>query len=231
MKLYCISDTHTFHRQLQLPNNIDVLIHAGDVSNVKDVYRNEAEVLDFIEWYGNLPISYKIMIAGNHDGSIERKLVTREFIESKGIIYLEHESVEIEGFKIFGSPYSPTFFDWYFMKARDKLSRYWDEIPEDTDILITHTPPKGILDLSYDRDGKLEYCGCSALMKKVMKVQPKFHIFGHIHDCEGVRNQGIRSFQGCQTIFINASCVTDGKFNKGLTSFGESLNLYEWTKK
>ena len=113
------------------------------------------------------------------------------------------------------------------MKAREKINRVWDNIPEDTDVLIVHGPPKGIRDLSYDRLGNLEYCGCGALAKKCFKMrdQLKLVLFGHIHDMDDVHNQGVSHYSKTPTLFSNAACVDDGKFDKGLTSFGNILNL------
>lgn len=220
MRILFISDTHGFHEQLKVPDNINMIIHGGDFGNTKNSGINANECTLFLCWFDKLDVKYKVLIAGNHDTSVERKLVNpRSF---SNIIYLEHESIELENIKIFGSPYTPEFHDWAFNINRAKLDRYWQEIPLDTNILITHTPPKGILDLAYKNNGILEFCGCSALTKKVFKVNPKYHLFGHIHNNEDCNNQGIRIIN--QTAFINGSCVTDGKFEYGLTSQGIIFN-------
>lgn len=223
LKIWHISDTHTYHGLLDIPKDIDIVIHSGDCSNPKDPYKNEQEVKNFIYWYSKLDIRYKIYVAGNHDSSIEKKFINRLDFNSNGIIYLENESIEIEGINVWGSPYSPTFGEWSFMKSRDKLYRLWDSIPDNSDIVIVHGPPKGILDLSYGRDNSLEYCGCSALKKRILKLQPKFCLFGHIHNCEDIINAGYTKLSDCETIFSNGSVVTDGKFGK-LTSNG---NIFE----
>lgn len=225
MKIYHISDTHSYHKLLQVPENVDMIIFSGDESNYFDVYKNEVECKSFMYWFGNLPIKYRIMIGGNHSAWISKH--TREFrklCEIYNVIYLENEGVEIEGLKIWGSPFSPTFGNWYFMKSRDKMHKLWSNIPEDTDILITHTPPKGCLDLSYDRAGKLEFCGCNNLLKHVFRVKPKLHLYGHIHTCEGVLNAGQMKLANLDTIFSNGSVVTDGKFGK-LSSNGNIFEL------
>jgi Icc-related predicted phosphoesterase len=109
------------------------------------------------------------------------------------------------------------------MKSRDKLDRHWERsIDDDVDILITHTPPKGILDVSEDRDGKLEYCGCKALKRHVItRIKPKLMLFGHIHSNEINENNGI--LYRNNVYFSNASVVTDNKFGK-LSSNG---NIFE----
>src|SRR5690348_12390311 len=107
MKIWFISDTHGRHRQLICPEGIDMVIHAGDVSTVRELSQNDAVVSDFLSWYSNLPIKHKIFIAGNHDTSIEAGM-SRGYIPN-GVIYLEHGSMTINGINIFGSPYTPTF--------------------------------------------------------------------------------------------------------------------------
>ena len=229
MKILHISDTHGFHSRFpdEKFKDIDVVVHSGDCSNYKDAYRNAIEVADFIEWYKDVPVKYKIYVAGNHDTSIERKRITKEDFEANGIIYLENSFVNINGVKFYGTPVTPSFNDWAFMKARDKTHQVWEAIPEDTGVLIVHGPPKGIRDLSFDRDGKLEFCGDNALMKRCISLQNtlKFVCFGHIHNMDGVYNQGISTFSMTQTVFSNAACVDDGRFDRGLTSFGNILEL------
>ena len=225
MKIWHISDTHTFHKLLEVPQGVDLVIFSGDCSNPRDPYNNEPEVRAFIDWYSVLPIKHKVFVAGNHDTSIERGLVTKDDFSKNGIHYLENTSVEIEGLKIFGSPYTPLFGNWAFMKARHKLDRVWNNaIPDDSDIVVVHGPPKGILDLSYSRDGKLEFCGDKSLLNKLQIVKPLFMMFGHIHNNEDIVNTGTRKVYGLDTTFSNGSVVTDGKFGK-LTSNGNIFEL------
>lgn len=224
-KIWHISDTHGYHNLLKVPNKIDIVIHSGDESNYYEIYKNEKECREFIEWFSNLNISHKILIAGNHSAFIST--YPKEFkklCKEKGIIYLENSLAEIDGIKIWGSPYTPTFFNWYFMKARDKMYKIWDNIPEDIDILVTHTPPKGCLDLSYNREHKLEYRGCSNLLKNVFRVKPKLHLFGHIHSMSDILNAGQMQLANLNTIFSNGSVVTDGKFGI-LSSNGNIFTL------
>jgi Icc-related predicted phosphoesterase len=225
MKIWHISDTHTFHGLLQVPEDIDIVIHSGDCSNPRDPYNNEPEVRRFIDWYKSLPIKHKIYVAGNHDSSIEKKFINKYDFELCNIHYLENTYIEIEGLKIFGSPYTPEFGNWSFMKARHKLDRIWDKaIDDNTDIIIVHGPPKGVLDKSYDRKGMMESCGDKSLLNKVNKVQPKLMLFGHIHNCEDIINAGVFKFSTYDTLFSNGSVVTDGKFGK-LSSNGNILEL------
>ena len=222
--------THTYQGLLEIPKDIDMVIFSGDCSNPRDPYSNELEVRNFIDWFKCLPIKHKIFVAGNHDSSIEKGLVTKKDFIQYNIIYLENEHVVVEGIKIFGSPYTPTFGNWSFMKERHKLDRIWDNaIDNDSDIIVVHGPPKGILDLSYDRDNKLENCGDKSLWNKVQIVKPKLMLFGHIHDNKDIINAGTRTVRGLDTVFSNGSVVTDGKFGK-LSSNGNILEIKQRNK-
>lgn len=222
-KFWHISDTHSCHRLLEVPNDVEAVFFSGDMSNYFDVYKNEPESKDFLQWFANLNIKYKVLIAGNHDAlACLWNTKFKELCKDLNLIYLENSSVEIEGIKIWGSPYSPTFGNWHFMRQRHKLHKLWNSIPEDTDIVITHTPPKRILDLSYNRRHELEYCGCNALMNRLKKIKPKFNLFGHIHNNEEIINAGTLKLSAYPTIFSNGSVVTDGKFGT-LSSNGNIL--------
>jgi Icc-related predicted phosphoesterase len=225
LKIWHIGDTHTYHNLLKIPEGIDMVIFSGDCSNPRDPYNNEPEVRDFIDWFSELPIKHKIFVAGNHDSSIEKGLVIKEDFNWKGIQYLENTHITIEGIKIFGSPHTPQFGQWSFMKERPKLDRIWRKaIDDDSDIIVVHGPPKGMLDLSYDRANNLENCGDKSLMNKVLVVKPKLMLFGHIHDNKDIINAGTRTMRGLDTIFSNGSVVTDGKFGR-LSSNGNILEI------
>jgi len=225
MKIWHISDTHGFHDLLKVPDGIDMVIHSGDCSNYRDPYSNESEVRNFIDWYKELPIKHKVYVAGNHDTSIEKGLVTIGDFREAGIIYLENDYVTIEGIKTFGSPHTPQFGNWAFMKDRVKLERFWRvAIHESCDIIVVHGPPKGCLDKSYDRDNHMESCGDKSLLNLVLDMQPKYMLFGHIHNNKDIINAGILKLSGYNTWFSNGSVVTDGKFGK-LTSNGNILEI------
>jgi Icc-related predicted phosphoesterase len=214
-KIWHISDTHGHHGMLDIPYDIDVVVFSGDESNTKD-YTNANETLDFIEWFSSLYIETKIMIAGNHSAAIYNKWVRRSEIEEKGIIYLENESTTVNRIKYFGTPYSPTFHEWFFMKDRGKMHKVWDLMDKDVDVIISHGPPKGILDLSVNPDGSLDLCGDGNLKTRLMKKEfnPKAVLFGHIHNVGVIINQGVLKLSGFDTQFSNGSVVEDGKFGK-----------------
>lgn len=194
MKISFISDTHTKHNQLNLPGG-DILIHGGDISNRGSFQ----DLSSFLSWFEKQDYKYKIFIAGNHDFCFEDyPNQSKEIIKQYNVIYLEDSEVTIEGIKIWGSPWQPEFCNWAFNLPRgQKLADKWSLIPEDTDILITHGPPYGILDEAIRNKEKT---GCQDLMDRVSIIKPKVHCFGHIHeqygtvDCNGTK-------------FINASSV------------------------
>lgn len=193
MKFLAISDTHGQHQNLNL-EAADCLIHAGDVSKKGDGH----EVEDFLDWFESLDYQYKIFIAGNHDWYFEKQsaaVIKKRIPEN--VIYLNDSGVEIEGLSIYGSPVQPFFFNWAFNRQRgEDIAQHWKLIPPNTDILITHGPPYGILDETFRK----EKVGCEELIKKVEEIQPKVHIFGHIHEAYGQVQKG-------ETLFVNASVV------------------------
>jgi len=226
LKIWHISDTHGYHDLLNIPENIDIVIHSGDFSNYYDVYKNEPEALNFLHWFGNLSIKYKILIAGNHDAYVfHMKTKFKELCKDYNIIYLENEGTEIEDIKFWGSPNTPNFGNWYFMKDRGKLDKHWSYVPDNIDIFICHGPCKGILDLSYDRDDKLVFCGDKSLKNHILnRIKPKLFLSGHIHNCDDIINAGTQKLSAYDTIFSNGSVVTDRKFGI-LSSNGNILEI------
>ena len=168
MKLLHISDTHGLHRRLQDLPEADIIVHSGDLSEDG----TEDEILDFLEWFIDLPYKYKIFVAGNHDLGLYGANIEGL---PENCFHLSNSGVTIEGVKFYGVP--------LFME--DIKTGIFDDnirkIPADTDVLITHQPPPGILDLS----GNANF-GDRTLLETVLKVQPKFHLFGHAHDAYGI---------------------------------------------
>lgn len=220
IKVCCISDTHSFHEQLDLEPG-DILIHAGDFT----CRGSREEVSHFTDWLRKQDYKYKIVIAGNHELTFDRTRyaqrlakflnkpaqlesfkascdpnVFAQMIRDAGdnCFYLEHEPLEVLGYKFFGTPYIPVISDWAFMLKREERAQKWAEIPTDTQILITHTPPLGILDDSSERRS-----GCEELRREVLeRIRPIYHICGHIHEGYGQATQdGIH--------FINAASVNE----------------------
>lgn len=197
MKLVLISDTHNKHKWIdnnEIPKG-DVLIHAGDYSG----RGSTEETKSFLDWYSNLPHKYKIFIAGNHDFFFERKNQNEiNAILPSNVIYLNNSGITIEGINFWGSPNQPIFFDWAFNKTEEELIKTWNKIPTNTDVLITHSPPFGILDKTI----RGKSVGCTALKKRVTIIKPKINVFGHIHESYGIIEQN-------GTTFINASLLNE----------------------
>jgi len=203
-KITYISDTHTKHHKCtdDLLGG-DILIHAGDIMNsgysVNDIYQ-------FCDWFSGFDnYKHKIFIAGNHDRYFENdpEEVAEILAEYPNITYLQDSSVVINGLTIYGSPWQPEFCNWAFNLPRGgkELESKWAAIPENTDILVTHGPPQGILDISgapYNEPN----LGCPLLRVKVDLIKPKMHVFGHIHGSAGdTVNNG--------THFFNASILDE----------------------
>lgn len=203
MKIWFISDTHTRHAELTVPR-ADVVIHCGDEANVRKPWMNQLQSKNFFDWFVNLEIETKIFVPGNHSTAIAEGLITPAHVPS--VHFLIHEAMELGGLRIFGSPYTPAFFNWAYNKDREELDGYWAEIPGDTDLLITHGPPKGIRDVTrHWRTKEPIHVGSKKLTRHVTeRIRPRIHAFGHIHDEAGINNFGCETRDGIQ--FINASC-------------------------
>lgn len=224
MKIHFISDTHGWHRQLKIDETVDVIVHSGDCTNYREDYKNQQEFDDFIDWYSGVNVKHKLLCGGNHDVGLTKNY-NKDKCKDLGIIYLEHEYTQIDDKLFFGSPYTPTFGNWFFMIERDKIYRYWEYLEEDIDVLFTHGMPYGILDLTEDREGDLKSVGDKALLKRIRKVNPKFYSGGHIHSCGDILNYGTRTIGDCSTVFMNNSLVEDGRMNKGLIFNGQIITI------
>ena len=195
VRIVCISDTHGQHTKLSVPDG-DVLIHAGDFMAFGD---RPKEVVDFNQWLGKQPHGHKVVIAGNHDLMFERHPgAARELLGNA--IYLENSGAKVAGLTIWGSPVQPEFNNWAFNVARGAaIRRYWKMIPANTDVLVTHGPPFGVLDKAHPSSAHL---GCEELAKAVEQIKPRLHVFGHIHGGHGWSS-------GKDTQFVNASVVNE----------------------
>ena len=145
MKIVCISDTHNYHHDVDVPDG-DVLIHAGDFTLTGSL----GEVVEFNEWLGTLDHTYKIIIAGNHDRCLGDRGTLGLKIFTNGI-YLERSGLDIDGIKFWGAPMTPAFRGMRggltFYTNNDKEAKgVWRGMPKKLDVLITHGPPYGILD-------------------------------------------------------------------------------------
>lgn len=195
MRIVCISDTHLAHippLRIDVPDG-DVLVHAGDAT-----FRGTQEEIEvFAEWFGSLPHKRKVFVPGNHDCGFEYDWDAA--VQLLPDCYALNDSgVEIDGVKFWGSPWQPEFCNWAFNLPRGpELREHWAKIPDETDVLVTHSPPLGVLDRVWRveyvpfkrKDGTFErvprrfreHVGCADMMQAVHRVHPKLHVFGHIH--------------------------------------------------
>ena len=155
------------------------------------------DVQAFGQWLGRFPHPHKVVIAGNHDKPFQvnqTEAISALIGNDPTIHYLQDSAITIDGIKFYGSPWTPTFMNWYFMADKgEEIQQMWSKIPTDADVFITHGPPAGILD---NVKGTPE--GCIDLLKRVSEVNPKCHIFGHIHEGYGMRQRE-------EVTYVNAS--------------------------
>ncbi|KAL9130231.1 MAG: hypothetical protein Q9217_001524 [Psora testacea] len=182
IRILCISDTHC-HKPTSLPP-ADILIHAGDLTNAGTV----DEIQDQVDWLKDLTMyKHKVVIAGNHDGYFDPRSRAASDKEKQiewggGVHYLQHSSVTLKfpekgarQLKVYGAPQVPACGGPEFAFQYPRGQNAWSvTIPDDTDVLVTHTPPKHHLDLPRGM-------GCEWLLKEVWRVRPRLHVFGHVH--------------------------------------------------
>lgn len=205
MKIVVLSDTHGLHRNVKVPDS-DLLIFCGDIT-----MSGEFDVIDdFNKWLGELPNREKIVIAGNHDMTLYEhndRFIAYGHDVITNAIYLENSDVEIDGYTFYGSPYSPSINGasehiyrklFGFNASRDIMRDRWGN-PQDADVLITHSPPFGILDIQ--KQGF--HVGDEALTGLLPECELKYHFFGHIHEAYGtyIHENG--------TVFANTSVLNE----------------------
>lgn len=201
LKIIAISDSHNKHEYMRIPDG-DILIHSGDAT----MLGTYIELSDFINWFGNLPHKHKIWVAGNHDWGMDNngkdflkwcqrrgrtlidltniKIAIEMECKKYGIHLLDKSGIEIDGIKIWGAPDNPQFGGWAFNRNNTELTQIWKGIPDDTNILITHAPPYGILDVTMEGD----MVGDVPLLKRLNTLPDlKLHVFGHIHESAGIK--------------------------------------------
>ena len=198
-RLVCIADTHNRHARLTLPPG-DVLVHAGDCTSTG----TEEEVVDFLRWMQAQPHPAKVMIAGNHDHWFEESPDRVDWLlqrHAPSVTYLEDSGATVAGLKFWGSPVQPWFWDWAFNRRRGpEIQWHWDQIPSDTQVLVTHGPPHGYLDkvLSGDR------LGCRNLTQTLPRLTHLWLcVFGHLH------LQGGCSMRENGRVYVNAAVCDD----------------------
>lgn len=204
MRIVCFADTHGSHEKAKIPEG-DMLVFAGDYTY--DHHKKEVkQITRFNQWLGKHPHKHKIMIAGNHD-----KFCERDHYQASGYItnaiYLNDSGATVAGLKVWGSPISPFFNNWAFNRRRGaEIKRHWDMIPDDTQILITHGPPSGILDEvstqaywhGLSKGDSRKHVGCDDLAAAICRLHKlKLHVFGHVHESWGREDIGGKVYVNC----------------------------------
>ena len=199
MHITVISDTHGKENQLVFEeykgNDKTMLIHCGDFQTHKP------NTQEFLFWFSRQKFDYLLLVAGNHDSLIAVMGYEAAFklCADLNIIYLEDTSIEIEGIKFHGSPWSTRFGDWSFMNSDENLEEFWQKIPNDVEVLITHALPYNTLDKVEFSFGGDNHVGSRTLEERVKELKKlRFHIGGHLHEDHGeLKKDGIN--------YINAS--------------------------
>jgi 3',5'-cyclic AMP phosphodiesterase CpdA len=228
VRIVCISDTHT--NTYDIPSG-DVLIHAGDLTNAGNIEELQAQ----IDWLASLPHKHKIAIAGNHDTWLDPRSRTtlpeadkNGALDWKDVHYLQHCSLtltfppsrgygttEARKLRVYGAPQIPACggseFAFQYKRGQDAWS---ETIPDDTDILVTHTPPK------YHRDLMVPSMGCEHLLDEVWRVKPILHVFAHVHAGAG---QEVVWWDEAQKAYEIEEARTRKSF------VGEVMDIRTWT--
>lgn len=205
-RITAISDTHGKHKQITsaLPGG-DILLHSGDISSMG----HNQEITDFCKWFDGINnYDLKVFIAGNHDyGFQNRADEVMEIVNSyKTIDYLQDDWIgfqkdDLKEIRIWGSPWQPEFYSWAFNLPRNgkELEEKWKKVADNTDILLTHGPAWGYVDVVV---GEYENLGCEKLIQRITELELDIHICGHIHTGYGYQTDG-------KTHFINASVLDE----------------------
>ncbi len=189
-RIVAIADTHNEHARLAVPDG-DVLIHAGDLTG-----RGTLPELERVaDWLRSLPHPHKVVIAGNHDFALQRNPVAARAL-FHDLTFLEDSEATVAGLRVWGSPWQPWFHDWAFnLRRGPAIDAKWQLIPVGIDVLVTHGPPLGYGDRVLDG----ERVGCADLLRHLTRVQPKLHLFGHIHEARGEWQFGPTRVVNCTT--------------------------------
>lgn len=184
MKVGATADLHGYLPDI--PDDLDLLLIAGDIGVKEDLHLEsfpgiDRKLMHLEEWLHRIDCEV-VAIAGNHDFGLAGVLGDSR-ARSLPWTYLLDETVQINGLTIHGSPWTPTYGNWAFMQDDEELARKWALIPDDVDILITHGPPFGVMDVGH---GGVP-AGSETLRQRLTQIDPVLHIFGHIHGSRGVR--------------------------------------------
>jgi Icc-related predicted phosphoesterase len=175
VKIVAVSDLHGYYPEIP---ECDILLIAGDILGPSDPFIQSAICSGpLMIWLKKVPVKNIVMVAGNHDIIFEQypSLLPKW---PDNLYYLQDSGVELFGLKIYGSPWQIRFYDWAFNEDEENLVHIWAKIPNNTDVLVTHSPPYGY----GDSDIKGRMLGSPSLTHRILDIQPKIACWGHIHD-------------------------------------------------
>lgn len=207
MRIVTISDTHCQLDDITIPDG-DVLIHSGDLTYRGNIQETSKELFALSKHRARFKSI--VLVEGNHDwlGQNNPSIMDQMCIDN-GITLLRDSGTVIDGIHFYGSPWQPEFCNWAFNLPRGQaLKEKWDLIPDNTQVLLTHGPPMGILDtveryIAKEAEWGLEHLGCTDLYNRVVQLKDlRLHSFGHLHFGYGQLKMG-------NTTFVNASCCTE----------------------
>ncbi|KAK7515823.1 Metallo-dependent phosphatase-like protein [Phyllosticta citriasiana] len=217
VRFLVLSDTHDLDLKddpkaaFRLPApEADVVLHCGDLTQHGDC----SSIVAAMEVLGKIPAELKLVIAGNHEISLDRKYylsqggteesheyslaaITGPVAKQNGVTFLQECTQKFTlrngaSFTVFASPYTPQFGESAFQyptgedrfnppeitpKWAKNVSTPSSTIPPGVDIVMTHGPPKYILDQNDDGQSS----GCEHLRNAIIRAEPRLHCFGHIH--------------------------------------------------
>ncbi len=214
INIVVFSDNHGVI-DFDLPKDIDLLLIAGDITPFTGSQHSAYQRL----WFDNnfLPfIENKakniVFVAGNHDRMFEKIMKSNEEDSfratlPKHIHYLRDSMIELDGLKIYGTPFTPMFCNWFFMDDENGLDRRFSKIPENIDILLSHGPAFGLSDMISQRCDIGKNCGSTTLLKHVQRVNPTYFFSGHIHSANHILSDFV--YNNKVTKYANVSILDE----------------------
>lgn len=218
MKILALGDTHNKHcdltqhiqQVLQSDPDISVIVHTGDATHTQDPFTNRQQFREFANWFCGFEVPYRILVPGTHDVSLPTyPYLCSEFPFMKVLV---HQGLVIDGITFFGSPFTPSYHTWAYDVDRNTSHTYWSQVPDTTDVLITHGPAYGIGDKTIMGvpKGEIKSLGDAHLLARIKQIEPKCHIFGHFHDNADqilIKNYGTYEIPELKTQFYNVSVL------------------------
>ncbi len=176
MKLAIISDTHG--RPFEIPE-CDVFIHCGDITAGGSLEETE----QFMKWLRRqTQVGLSLIVPGNHDRCFQEEwLAVEDMFASEDVLVMIDQAIKLGDRTFYGSPWTPPFMNWFFMADEERLGMLYRAMPKEVDVLITHGPPRGILDTGYQDP----HVGSIALAEAIEWRNIKHNVFGHLHSCGG----------------------------------------------